>query len=33
MYHGWADQLISPENSINYRTTVEDKMGGNQYSW
>ena len=33
MYHGWADQLISPENSINYRATVEDKMGGNQEGW
>ena len=33
MYHGWADQLISPENSINYRATVEDMMGGNQDNW
>jgi len=23
MYHGWADQLISPENSISYRTSAE----------
>jgi feruloyl esterase len=33
MYHGWADQLISPENSINYRASVEAKLGGNQDSW
>ena len=29
MYHGWADQLISAENSINYRASVEAKLGGN----
>jgi feruloyl esterase len=33
MYHGWADQLISPENSINYRASVEAKLGGNQDTW
>ncbi len=33
MYHGWADQLISPENSIDYRASVEAKLAGNQDSW
>jgi feruloyl esterase len=33
MYHGWADQLISPQNSINYHAAVEDKLGGNQDPW
>jgi feruloyl esterase len=33
MYHGWADQLISAENSINYRASVEEKLGGNQDNW
>ena len=33
MYHGWADQLISAENSINYRASVEAKQGGNQDNW
>jgi len=33
MYHGWADQLISAENSINYRASVEAKIGGNQENW
>jgi feruloyl esterase len=33
MYHGWADQLISPRNSINYHAAVEDKMGGTQETW
>lgn len=28
MYHGWADPGISPENSVNYFTSVEDTMGG-----
>lgn len=28
MYHGWTDPLIAPENSINYFTSVLDKMGG-----
>jgi feruloyl esterase len=27
-YHGWADALISPENSINYYETVVDRQGG-----
>jgi len=33
MYHGWADQLISAENSINYRASVKAKLGGNQDNW
>ncbi|MGP0076720.1 MAG: tannase/feruloyl esterase family alpha/beta hydrolase [Bryobacteraceae bacterium] len=28
LYHGWADPLIAPENSINYYSSVLDKMGG-----
>ncbi|MDE3170921.1 MAG: tannase/feruloyl esterase family alpha/beta hydrolase [Acidobacteriota bacterium] len=28
MYHGWADQLIAPENSVNYYRSVVSRMGG-----
>lgn len=28
MYHGWADQLIAPENSVNYYKSVVARMGG-----
>jgi len=28
MYHGWADQLIAPENSINYYNSVSKELGG-----
>jgi feruloyl esterase len=28
MYHGWNDQLIAPENSINYYSSVAKKLGG-----
>jgi feruloyl esterase len=28
MYHGWADTLIAPENSINYFMSVEKASGG-----
>lgn len=28
MYHGWADQLIAPENSVNYYKSVVAAMGG-----
>jgi feruloyl esterase len=28
MYHGWADQAIQPENSVNYYASVERAMGG-----
>jgi feruloyl esterase len=27
MYHGWSDQLIAPENSINYYNQVVDALG------
>jgi len=30
MYHGWADQAIQPENSINYYESVVSTMGGAQ---
>jgi feruloyl esterase len=30
MYHGWNDQLIPPENSINYYSSVLAKMGSKQ---
>jgi feruloyl esterase len=27
MYHGWNDQVIAPENSVNYYTSVVDRFG------
>jgi feruloyl esterase len=33
LYHGWADQLISALNSINYFQSVQAKLGGSQESW
>ena len=33
MYHGWNDQLIAPENSINYYSSVLKKMGNKQEDW
>jgi feruloyl esterase len=33
MYHGWADPLISAQNSINYYGTVLEKMGPKQDDW
>ncbi len=30
MYHGWADQGIEPENSVNYYQSVVAAMGGQQ---
>jgi feruloyl esterase len=27
LYHGWADQLLSPYNTIDYYQSVEQKMG------
>ena len=30
MYHGWNDQLIQPGNSINYYTSVTNKMGATE---
>jgi len=28
MYHGWSDQLIAPENSIHYYSSVVKNLGG-----
>jgi feruloyl esterase len=28
MYHGWSDNLIPPQNSVNYYKTVADTLGG-----
>ena len=28
LYHGWNDQLIAPQNTINYYNNVADAMGG-----
>ena len=28
LWHGWADQLITPEGAIDYYTRVQEKMGG-----
>jgi feruloyl esterase len=28
MYHGWNDQLVAPENSINYYNSVAKELGG-----
>jgi len=33
MYHGWIDQLIAPENSINYYQSVLGRMGPKQDTW
>jgi len=33
MYHGWSDQLISAQNSINYYESVQKKMGGTNTNW
>jgi feruloyl esterase len=33
MYHGWNDVAIAPENSINYYSSVLEKMGGSQSDW
>jgi feruloyl esterase len=30
MYHGWADQAIQPENSVNYYESVVAAVGGQQ---
>jgi feruloyl esterase len=27
-YHGWSDNLIAPENSVNYYKSVADTLGG-----
>jgi len=33
MYHGWNDQLITAENSINYRASVLKTLGPKQDNW
>ena len=33
LWHGWNDQLIAPENSINYYNSVLSAMGPNQDDW
>jgi feruloyl esterase len=33
LYHGWSDQGISPENTINYYSAVIEKLGPNQDQW
>jgi feruloyl esterase len=33
LYHGWNDQAISPENTINYYASVLQKLGSKQDSW
>ncbi len=33
MYHGWNDQLVPPENSINYYSSVLAEMGSKQGDW
>jgi feruloyl esterase len=33
MYHGWNDTAIAPENSINYYSSVLQKMGNKQSEW
>jgi feruloyl esterase len=33
LYHGWADPGPAPENTINYYSAVEKKLGGKQDDW
>jgi feruloyl esterase len=33
LYHGWNDQLIAPQNTINYYSSVLAKMGAKQDNW
>lgn len=33
MYHGWNDPLVSPQNSINYHSSVLAKLGARQDNW
>jgi feruloyl esterase len=33
LYHGWNDTAISPANTINYYTSVLNKMGAKQDNW
>jgi feruloyl esterase len=32
-YHGWADPGPAPENTINYLSAVDKKLGGKQDDW
>jgi feruloyl esterase len=33
LYHGWNDQLIQPENTVNFYSEVLDTMGQDQDDW
>jgi feruloyl esterase len=33
VYHGWADPGPAPQNSINYVSSVKEKLVGNQDDW
>jgi feruloyl esterase len=33
LYHGWNDALIAPDNTVNYYSSVLEKMGSGQESW
>jgi tannase/feruloyl esterase len=33
LFHGWNDQLIPPENTVNYYSSVLAKMGSGQDDW
>jgi len=33
LYHGWADPGPSPQNTINYASSVGKKLGGSQDDW
>jgi len=33
LIHGWADQAIQPQHTVNYYNSVLEKMGKNQDSW
>ena len=33
LYHGWSDNQIPPQNTINYYSSVLSKMGPAQDSW
>jgi feruloyl esterase len=33
LYHGWNDSLIAPDNTINYYSSVLEKMGAGQENW
>ncbi len=33
LYHGWADPAIQPEHTVDYYSSVLDKMGNGQDNW